>query len=213
VSTVLEIKWQNLFEPFQGNTTLIKEIFAQVVTAYSHQDRYYHNLLHIHHVFNIINILEPWADNLVAIQMAAWFHDVIYDTQSSNNEEKSAAYAYFALSKLGIPLNIIDKVVKMIVNTKNHQSSPEDIDSHILLDADLSIFGAEESEYIAYAQAIRQEYSWVKDAEYKIKRKRILEKFLEQDKIYLTDKAFEMLETKARANIINEILELSTYKK
>ncbi len=210
VIDLLATKWVNLFRPFPGNPTLIEEIFTQLVTAYSHQERYYHNLLHIQQVLNIINTLEPWADNLPAIQMAAWFHDVVYDTKSPNNEERSAEYAASALSKLGIPITIINKVVKMILNTKNHQSSPEDIDSHILLDADLSIFGAEASQYLAYAQAIRHEYSWVTDGEYKITRKRILQNFLEQDRIYFTGKAFDLLEIKAKANISNEILKLST---
>ena len=207
--TRLETEWQKLFLPFPGNPTLIEEIFSQLVTAYSSKERYYHNLLHIQQILNIINTLEPLTYNLPAIQMAAWFHDIVYDPKSPNNEEKSAEYASASLSKLEIPLTIINKVVKIILNTKNHQASPEDIDSHILLDADLSILGAKQSEYITYTQAIRQEYSWVTEAEYKLKRKRILQHFLQRDRIYLTHTAFEMLEIKAKTNIRNEILKLS----
>lgn len=203
--TTLELQWQSLFLPFAVQPTLSKRVFSSLVTAYSGEGRHYHNLVHIHKVLKIVNELEPLAHNSSAIQMAAWFHDVIYDTKSSENEEKSAEFASSSLSQLGIPTIIINKVVKMILNTHNHQAVPKDLDSHILLDADLSILGSAESEYMAYAQAIRQEYSWVPNSEYKIARKRILRNFLEQDRIYFTDIIFNLLEVKSRENISNEI--------
>lgn len=206
--TILDLQWQELCWQLNVQPTLSKKIFSSLLKAYSSQERYYHNLVHIQKILGIVKRLEPLADNFLAVQMAAWFHDVVYDAKSPKNEEKSAEYASSSLSKLGIPPTIINNVVKMILNTKNHQASPEDIDSHILLDADLSIFGSEESEYIAYSQAIRQEYSWVPDSEYKIARKRILHNFLEQDRIYFTDKIFNLLERKARENISNEMLKL-----
>ena len=76
------------------------------------------------------------------------------------------------------------------------------------MDADLSILGSEQLKYNAYAQAIRQEYSWVSDAEYRIERKRVLKRFLQKDRIYFSDKAFQMLEMKARENMNTEISNL-----
>lgn len=204
----LELIWQELFIPFQVEPTLKKQIFIELIIAYSNSNRYYHNLLHIQQIINVVNILEPLADNFPAIQMAAWFHDAVYDSQANNNEEKSAEYADAYLNKLNIPITTINQVVMMILNTKNHLATTNDIDSQILLDADLSILGSEESEYKKYAQAIRREYSWVTDAAYRIGRKRVLESFLQRNRLYFTDQAFQMLELKARKNITAELLNL-----
>jgi predicted metal-dependent HD superfamily phosphohydrolase len=43
------------------------------------------------------------AINFPAIQLAAWFHDVIYDPRAKDNEEKSAEYAVASLSQFEIP--------------------------------------------------------------------------------------------------------------
>lgn len=204
----LESIWQKLFIPFQVEPALSNKIFLELVAAYSRSDRYYHNLRHIQQVLNVIRLLESLAENFSAIQIAAWFHDAVYDSQAHDNEEKSAAYADVYLKKLNIPISTINHAVKMIFNTKNHATTSNDIDSQILLDADLSILGSEESEYKTYAQAIRLEYSWVTDAKYRIGRKKVLESFLQRDRIYFTDHAFQMLELKARENIKAELSNL-----
>jgi len=140
--------------------------------------------------------------------MAVWFHDVIYDTKAKDNEEKSAEYASLCLTELNIPVPMINHIVNMILNTKNHSSLLSDIDSQILLDADLSILGSASTVYKAYALSIRLEYSWISDTEYQIARKRVLQKFLERDRIYLTEKAFHLLESKAIQNLKAEISNL-----
>lgn len=201
----LESRWNELFLNFQVEPTLSKKTFFDVVGKYSGYDRYYHNLVHIEHVLNIASILEPLAQNFPAIQITAWFHDVIYDPQANDNEEKSAKFASASLKSLNVPQTIINHVTNMILQTKTHHPPLEDIDSQILLDADLSILGAENSEYMEYAQAIRQEYFWLSDAEYRVGRKRVLENFLQRNRIYFTDNAFQMLELKARENMTAEI--------
>ncbi|MEO3706779.1 hypothetical protein [Trichormus azollae] len=50
---------------------------------------------------------------------------------------------------LAIPANTITKVKNLIMATKNHQA--HDIDSQVLLDADLAILATESVEYQKYA--------------------------------------------------------------
>lgn len=206
--TNLKSRWQRLFVDFQVEHNLTNKIFSELGEFYSQNDRHYHNLLHIWRVLNVAATLESLANNFPAIEMAAWFHDVIYDPQANNNEERSAKFASASLISLNVPPTTINHVVSMILHTKNHHAPLEDIDSQILLDADLSILGAEESEYRAYAQAIRQEYFWLSDAEYRVGRKRVLQNLLERNRIYFTEKAFQLLELKARENIKAEIAKL-----
>jgi predicted metal-dependent HD superfamily phosphohydrolase len=201
----LESEWHKLFSLYQVEPASSQKIFDEIVAAYSSNERHYHNLLHIQQVLKTANVLKPLALNFPTIQMAIWFHDFVYNPKAKDNEEKSAEYAVICLSNLNIPLSIINNVVNIILNTKNHYACPKDIDSQIMIDSDLSILGSNSLEYKAYARAIRQEYAWVSDTEYQIGRTKILQKFLQRERIYFTEIAFQQMETKARDNIKAEV--------
>ncbi len=145
----LESEWHKLFFLYQVEPASSQKIFDEIVTAYSSKERHYHNLLHIQQVLKTANILKPLALNFPTIQIAIWFHDFVYNPKVKDNEEKSAEYAVICLSNLNIPLVIINDVVNMILNTKNHYACPKDIDSQIMIDSDLSILGSNILEYKA----------------------------------------------------------------
>jgi predicted metal-dependent HD superfamily phosphohydrolase len=79
----------------------------------------------------------------------------------------------------------------------------------VLLDADLAILAATEAEYSRYAQAIRHEYAWLPENEYRAGRRGLLERFLALDRIYRTEKMFQAGEEQARRNMRKEIEGLS----
>ena len=201
--------WQSLLQPFPVDPVVSQNVFFDLATVYSSSGRFYHNLAHIQQVLQRIDGMRSRAQNSAALEFAVWFHDVIYNPQANDNEEKSAAYAAKSLKTLGIPAEIIYPVNQLILTTKNHQAPEQDIDSQILLDADLSILGASETDYGVYAQAIRQEYAWLSESDYRFGRLQVLQKFLERERIYLTGPMFAALEIKARQNIQAEIRSLS----
>ncbi|MEW6493110.1 MAG: hypothetical protein AB1589_11475 [Cyanobacteriota bacterium] len=206
---ILQARWETLLQSFSIEPELGQKVFFDLINAYSSADRSYHNLGHIHQVLETIESLRSLSLDFSATQLAAWFHDVIYNTTAQDNEEKSAEYAESVLISLKIPQSKIARVKNLILTTKNHQAPSIDIDSHILLDADLAILGSSESDYRAYARAIRQEYSWVADTEYILGRKRVLQNFLQRDEIYLTHEMFATLEEKAKRNLQSEVAILS----
>ncbi|GAB1538653.1 metal-dependent hydrolase [Scytonema sp. NUACC21] len=205
----LKLRWESLLQQFDASNQIGDDIFIGIVQAYSNPNRYYHNLNHIEQVLDKITECSYIDCDLSTVKLAAWFHDVIYDTKSRNNEENSAEYAVLALSKLKIAIASITKVKSLILKTKTHQPFLDDIESQILIDADLSILGASEFKYMSYAQSIRREYSWVPDREYRQERKKVLQSFLQKEKIYSTEHMFLTLEEAARKNIKAEILALS----
>ena len=202
-------QWDSLLLPFQVDINISHKVFFDLFTAYSSPTRFYHNLAHILQVLETIDLMRSLSENLVAIQFAAWFHDVIYDPKAKDNEEKSAEYAADKLKILGINPEIIDPVIRLILTTKKHQPPANDIDSRILLDADLSILGATTAEYRNYAKAIKREYAWLSEREYVLGRKQVLENFLKRERIYHTPQMFAALESKARHNIQEEIESLT----
>ncbi|AFY45487.1 hypothetical protein [Nostoc sp. PCC 7107] len=204
--------WQHTLQFFGVDQCKITATFTQLVAAYCTVGRYYHTLQHIHHVLNNIQTLQVYTQNLPTVQLAAWFHDVVYDTHANDNEARSAEYACQLLTNLAIPISQITIIQRLILNTKHHQAAIDDIDSHILLDADLAILAANPVDYQKYAHAIRQEYAWVTEAEYTKGRKQVLEKFLQRQHIYFTPLMFEMAEQSARANLQAEIQQLACKK-
>lgn len=205
---ILFSNWQHTLQPFGVDQVEAEKAFNQLVAVYSTPDRHYHTLKHIHHVLSTIQILQGYTNNLAAVQIAAWFHDVVYDTQAQDNEQKSADYALELLSNLGISESTITSVTHLILNTKDHQAVVDDYDSQVLLDADLAIFAANSVDYTEYAYAIRQEYGWVPRAEYIVGRQQFLERFLQRSHIYFTPLMSEFAEPCARGNIQGEIQSL-----
>ncbi|WP_254444684.1 hypothetical protein [Anabaena sp. UHCC 0187] len=201
--SVLFLHWQSTFQPFSVDKLAVNKYFNVLIAAYSSQNRYYHTLKHIFHVISTIDILQVYAQDLASVKLAGWFHDVIYNTHSQDNEERSADYATTILAKLAIPTHTINIVHQLILNTKYHQG--EDLNSQVLLDADLAILAAEPIEYQEYSQAIRQEYAWVSELEYITGRKQVLERFLQRERIYFTPLMFDNCEQSARDNLQTEI--------
>jgi predicted metal-dependent HD superfamily phosphohydrolase len=205
LTDILFYHWQHTLSSFEVDQIAAEKAFNLLVEAYSSSDRYYHTLKHIYHVLKTIDNLQAYTRNLAAVQLAAWFHDVVYNTKAQNNEEKSADYACELLSSLGIPSNNITAVTCLIINTKNHQAAADDFDSQVLLDADLAILAANPVQYREYALYIRQEYVWVSQAEYIVGRRQVLESFLQRQRIYFTTLMFEVGEKAARCNLNAEI--------
>lgn len=205
----LKSSWETLLQSFSVEPIISQKIFFELVTAYFSTGRFYHTLKHIEQILETIEQMRPLAKNFPVIQLAAWFHDVVYNSKSQDNEERSAEYAAIALTQLKIPISTVELVQNLILNTKNHQAAPSDIDSQILLDADLAILGSPELEYKAYTQAIRQEYAWVNQQSYIVGRQQVLSYFLQRKRIYFTKQMFVSLEASARRNMQNEILDLT----
>lgn len=209
VTDKLFLNWSKLLQIFDIHPTTIENTFNQIVVAYSSPNRFYHNLEHINHVLEVIQTLESQIQNINTIQFAAWYHDIIYDTKTKDNEEQSAEYALTVLSSLSIPSNIIQKVRFLILTTKNHQISTNDVEAQALLDADLAILGSRLCEYNKYAESIRQEYIWIPEVKYFTTRKQVLQKFLQRDNIYFTQLMQQEKEQAARNNLQREIAQIN----
>jgi predicted metal-dependent HD superfamily phosphohydrolase len=175
---------------------------------YSEKHRAYHNLNHIKSLLDFFENFSKFIKDKPCVFFAIWFHDAIYDPQKKDNEKQSAELAVKFLKTLSLPVEKISKIERMILATEKHSAEELDADGKLFLDFDLGILGAESEIYKEYAKAIREEYSFVSEEDYKIGRGRILQNFLKRETIYFTDVMREKFETKANENIENEILEL-----
>jgi predicted metal-dependent HD superfamily phosphohydrolase len=204
----LKQEFHQIFSGYNINSTDIDALFKMIFNAYQQGGRAYHNLEHIQNLLTILSSRRNEIQNWTSIQLAAWLHDYIYDTNSHNNEKQSAQYARIQLTNLGIPKEIIQQVEALILATASHQPVEGYPDSEIFLDADLSILGANQEDYDKYAAQIRQEYSWVPEDQYRSGRTQILQSFLNRPRIYYTTEMHEKLDAQARRNIQREIEKL-----
>jgi predicted metal-dependent HD superfamily phosphohydrolase len=209
----LNLKWRKIWQ-FSSNSVIeqpclndreIDRVFQLLVIAYTQPDRHYHRLKHIH---DVLTTIERFADRLqdpLSVMLAAWFHDFVYDSRSTNNEIQSAKLAGELLNNIGVSIDTIDRVQQLILATQRHQAEIDDNDLCIFLDADLAILGTNPEQYQIYARSIRREYSWVTDELYREGRTQVLESFLQRERLYYTELLFEELESRARLNIQTEI--------
>mgnify|MGYP002784959281 CR=1 FL=1 len=195
-------RWHDLLKSWGVDPTQADQKFDEIAKAYARPGRYYHTLDHVLAVLETVDSLASHAKNVNAVKLAAWLHDVIYDSKASDNEERSAEYAERLCQELSIPEG--QRVAALIRTTKTHEAA--DADAQVLLDADLSILGASDADYQAYAAKIRQEYAWVPEVEYRKGRRQVLEKFFTRPKIF---HLLSHLEKPARRNMAAEISRLA----
>jgi predicted metal-dependent HD superfamily phosphohydrolase len=205
----MQSMWHGLMNSLAVEEDVSAELFADLVAHYDGDSRHYHNLEHIHNVLAAIRRMQSQAQNLAAIRLAAWYHDVIYEIDATDNELRSAEYAKNALRKTLIDDEMLEVVADMIRATDITRDPPDHTDFRILLDADLATLASDYDYYDKNAKAIRKEFAEVPDDEYQVSRREILNRFLERKRIFLTKKMFETSEAKARRNIRREIDSLS----
>lgn len=205
----LQAAWLQLAAALAIDDNSARDAYIQLERHYGQDHRAYHTLAHIADALHHVQRLSPYVQKLTEVQAAAWLHDVIYDPQAADNEEKSASYAAELLQALGQPPAFTAAVQRLILLTRDHHAAPDDVDGSVLLDADLAILGEPPPVYARYAAAIRREYAWLPDTTYQSGRLALLKRFLQRPFIYHTPFMRREREQAARANLLREIERLS----
>ena len=196
-------RWQLLIDSLSISSSLANPAWLDLCGRYNENGRFYHNLTHIEQMLDVVDSLSALVRDETAVQLAVWFHDIIYDPRANDNEAQSAAYAANVLHQWQYPQ--IEKVEWLILATKGDGTPMYDPDFAVLLDADLAVLGASPAKYDRYANAIRQEYAFVPDEAYRNGRSAVLRQFLDRPRIYQTEKMFAERETAVSPNLIREL--------
>lgn len=183
------------------------DLFQSLRKAYTEPGRFYHTDVHVAECLRHAKRYGHLAMSLPEIEISIWFHDAVYDTRRNDNEELSAEWAKRELMALGAPLEAISTVAEMILATKTHKSVFPD--TNLLLDIDLGVLGASPPIFENYDQGIRNEYSWVPIADYRMGRSKVLASFLERPAIFKTLELKNEYETQARENLHRKLADLS----
>lgn len=200
-------RWQRLLQQFGFEPN--EQTYAMLLQKYQEKHRAYHNVAHINDCLSQLDQLPALHPDAREIELAIWFHDVIYDPYGKDNERKSAQEA-----ELFIFDNVADdelgKRISDLIMATLHQAPPANSAEALIMDIDISILGREPATYQTYTEKVRKEYRFVPKFLYRNKRKEILLKFIERKTLYYTAEFQSKYEEQARQNISSEIERLTS---
>ncbi|MEM6883488.1 MAG: hypothetical protein AAF571_00545 [Verrucomicrobiota bacterium] len=176
------------------------ETWVKIHDSYNSPERAYHNFTHIEFCLSMLDEYHALAKNPQQIELAIWFHDLVYDTHSHTNEADSATVAVSFLRETEYHV-----AVEQLILATEHRSEPQQADSRLIADIDLAILGSSEDAYMQYSKEIRKEYEWVPSVEFHSKRRDILQRLLDRTYIFYTEQMRFRLEEQARKNLKNEL--------
>lgn len=194
----LKAKWSNLCQRLNISDNLAT--FENLLNHYSEPPRAYHTLNHIHSCLQELDSVKSLLNNPEAVELAIWYHDIIYTIGQIDNEEKSAKIAVQFCQKNNLAPDFTKQVEEHILATK-HSLAIDNSDSQYLADIDMSTLGKQADLFDKYEEQIHQEYlTLYSENDYQKGRIIFLETILEH-RIYLTDFFNNKYEQTARNNI------------
>ncbi|WP_129662330.1 DUF4031 domain-containing protein [Rothia uropygialis] len=170
--------------------------------------REYHTSVHLSEVLGNVRTLGnaesvgPESSRILSI--ASWYHDAVYHGIPGKDERASAELAVAHLTG-HVETAEISRAQAIILGTIDHTQASKESLWPIFHDADLGILAASRERYERYVASVRREYCRVPEGVFRSTRAEILEGFLGQDALYLTDWAKRWWEEKARQNLRSEI--------
>jgi predicted metal-dependent HD superfamily phosphohydrolase len=185
---------------------LTEELREDLLARWSESHRKHHTVTHLHEMLDAIELLAQTGIEFdrEAVELAAWFHDAIYEIGRDDKEDRSAELARELLASSPVR----DEVARLVLVTKTHKVPHDDVNGAVLSDADLSVLGSDAFRYRSYAAAVREEYAAVPDDVFKPARAQVLTALLDGP-LFHTAAGRERWDEPARRNITEEIAALT----
>lgn len=199
-------RWTRLWRRVADSDPVLE--YAALENAYQAGGRFYHTLDHILDCLDRFDEVRDLVGIPEAVELAIWFHDVVYKKASSRNEADSATWASASLMRGHGDRDLIERVNALILATRHSDTPVENPDEKWMVDIDLSILGRSADIYDRYEAAIRKEYRWVPPPLYRRRRAELLRSFLQRPRIFLTDPFFDWYEAQARRNLARAVAAL-----
>jgi predicted metal-dependent HD superfamily phosphohydrolase len=177
----------------------------EVVGRYCELERHYHTLSHVEAMLDGLTQHRALVHDVAVVQLAIFFHDVVYAPRRHDNELASMAlFAEFA-DEARLADATRDAVLHLIERTQHHSAErPEHPDLPLFLDLDLEVLSRPPAAYRAYAAEVRLEYAHVPQLLFCDGRARVLGALLERPRLYSTAAFFAAHEAQARQNVAQE---------
>jgi len=187
-------------------------LYADLATAYGEPQRSYHTLDHIEHCLVQIDgaatagVQTDTDVDLDIVELAIWYHDIIYVPESRDNELQSAEL-FRRVATGAVSEAMINDVYRLIMVTV-HRSTPIQPDEAFMVDVDLSSFGMPWDDFYRDSVNVRSEMQHLSDDEFANGQGRFLRNLIERDSVYGTEYFRSQYEERARKNIESYLSQL-----
>lgn len=190
--------------------------------AWEQPHRAYHHSGHLSQMLTDLDRLYAYrtqGSTPLALVLAAWFHDAVYEGAPGEDERRSEQLANISLEPLvtagllsGDELQMVSLLVRATATHKLPESADlpagyEPADIQFFLDADMAILAADSARYRRYLRGVRSEYSHFDDEAFRAGRMTFLRLILGRKRIFLSEEGLQLWEEPARANLQAELSE------
>ena len=189
--------WQRCASPASDERA--SEIYRDLRARYMEPHREYHTPVHIAHCLKQFDLAREHMDQPDAVEMALWFHDVIYDAKANDNEQKSAVHFAKTCSDSLVPE--FQSTVEQLILVTIHKEHPVTNDEKFMVDIDLSSFGLPWDRFLKDSEGVRAEFPHLSDEEFYPAQKVFLDSLLARENFCFTEFFRARHERTARDNI------------
>ena len=200
----------------------VAELGESLLQAWEQPHRAYHHSGHLSQMLTDLDRLYAYrtqGSTPLALVLAAWFHDAVYEGAPGEDERRSEQLANISLEPLvtagllsGDELQMVSLLVRATATHKLPESADlpagyEPADIQFFLDADMAILAADSARYRRYLRGVRSEYSHFDDEAFRAGRTTFLRSTLRRERIFLSEEGLQLWEEPARANLRAELSE------
>ena len=203
--------------------TQVAELGERLLQAWEQPHRAYHHSGHLSQMLTDLDRLYAHraqaGSTPLALILAAWFHDAVYEGAPGEDERRSEQLAGTSLEPLvaaGLLSTDELQMVSLLVRATATHELPESAelpagyevtDIEFFLDADMAILAADSVRYRRYLHGVRSEYSHFDDEAFRTGRTTFLRSVLGRERIFLSEEALTLWEEPAQANLRAELSE------
>ena len=200
----------------------VAELGESLLQAWEQPHRAYHHSGHLSQMLSDLDRLyahRAQGATPLALVLAAWFHDAVYEGAPGEDERRSEQLAGASLEPLVAAGLLTDhelQMVRLLVRATATHELPESAelpagyavtDIEFFLDSDMAILAADSTRYRRYLRGVRSEYSHFDDETFRTGRTTFLRSILERERIFLSEEGLQVWEEPARTNLRSELTE------
>ena len=203
-------------------TAQVAELGESLLQAWEQPHRAYHHSGHLSQMLTDLDRLyahRTQGSTPLALVLAAWFHDAVYEGAPGEDERRSEQLASASLEPLvtagllsGDELQMVSLLVRATATHELPKSVDlpagyEPADIQFFLDADMAILAADSARYHRYLRGVRSEYSHFDDEAFRTGRTTFLRSILGRKRIFLSEEGLQLWEEPAQTNLQAELSE------
>jgi predicted metal-dependent HD superfamily phosphohydrolase len=184
-------------------------LLARLRARYAEPHRRYHTWAHVLACLDARRRITEATS--LEIDLALLFHDAVYEPLSRDNETASARLLVEEGRRAWLHEHVLQRASALVAVTRHDIATVAApcLEASVVVDADLSILGADPGTFDAYETQIREEYACLDDATYAAGRRAVLRSFVERPTIFSTCRGRALWEQRARRNLARSLTQLA----